>query len=149
MLKEFKEFAMRGNVLDLAVGIVIGTAFGAIVKSLVDDILMPILGLIFGGSDFANKFWVLKSGVPAKPYESLLAAQEAGAVTINFGLFINALVTFVIIAYALFLIIRAVNRLKKVEEEPTPSEPTSKECNYCFTEIPIQAMRCPNCTSEL
>ncbi len=149
MLKEFKEFAMRGNVLDLAVGIVIGTAFGAIVKSLVDDILMPILGLIFGGSDFANKFWVLKSGVPAKPYESLLAAQEAGAVTINFGLFINALVTFVIIAYALFLIIRAVNRLKKVEEEPTPSEPTSKECTYCFTEIPIQAMRCPNCTSEL
>lgn len=149
MFKEFKDFAMRGNVLDLAVGIVIGTAFGAIVKSLVDDILMPFLGLILGGSDFTNKFWVLKSGMPPKPYESLLAAREAGAVTVNYGLFINAIVSFAIIAFAIFLIIRVVNRLKEAEEEPAPAEPTTKLCTYCFTEIPIQAMRCPNCTSEL
>lgn len=148
MFKEFKEFAMRGNVIDLAVGVVIGAAFGAIVKSLVDDILMPILGLILGNADFTNLFIVLREGAAAGPYETLALAQEAGAVTINYGLFINALVSFVIVAFAIFLLIRSINRLQREEEAP-PAEPTTKECPYCFTEISIQATRCPNCTSEL
>jgi large conductance mechanosensitive channel len=149
MLKEFKEFAMRGNVIDMAVGIVIGSAFGAIVNSLVNDILMPPLGMILGGIDFSDKFWLLKTGASPGPYESLLAAQEAGAVTINYGLFINAIVSFIIIAFALFLIIRNINRLQKTEDETTDLTPTTKNCPYCFTEIPIKALRCPHCTSEL
>jgi large conductance mechanosensitive channel len=148
MFKEFKEFAMRGNVIDLAVGVVIGAAFGAIVKSLVDDILMPILGLILGNADFTNLFIVLREGATTGPYETLALAQDAGAVTINYGLFINALVSFVIVAFAIFLLVRGINRMQREEEAP-PAEPTTKECNYCFSEIPIQATRCPNCTSEL
>jgi large conductance mechanosensitive channel len=148
MFKEFKEFAMRGNVIDLAVGVVIGAAFGAIIKSLVDDILMPILGLILGNADFTNLFIVLREGAAAGPYETLALAQEAGAVTINYGLFINALVSFVIVTFAIFLLIRGINRMQRAEEAP-PAEPTTKECPYCFTEISIQATRCPNCTSEL
>jgi large conductance mechanosensitive channel len=148
MLKEFKEFAMRGNVIDLAVGVVIGGAFGVIVKSLVDDILMPILGLLLGNADFSNLFIVLRSGSVAGPYETLALAQEAGAVTVNYGLFINAVVSFLIVAFAIFLLIRGINRLQRKEEAP-PTESTTKACTYCFTEIPIKATRCPHCTSEL
>ena len=148
MFKEFKEFAMRGNVIDLAVGVVIGAAFGAIVTSLVNDILMPILGLILGNADFTNLFLVLKEGTTAGPYETLALAQEAGAVTLNYGLFINSIVSFLIIAFAIFLLIRTINRMQREEEAP-PEEPTTKECPHCFTEIPIQATRCPNCTSTL
>ena len=116
MLKEFKEFAMRGNVIDMAVGVVIGAAFGAIVKSLVDDILMPVLGLLLGNADFSNLFIVLREGAVAGPYDTLVLAQDAGAVTINYGLFINAVVSFVIIAFAIFLLIRAINRMQRTEE---------------------------------
>ena len=151
MLKEFKEFAMRGNVIDLAIGVVIGGAFGAIVKSLVNDVMMPVLGLLFGGADFTNLFIVLKQGAAAGPYETLALAQEAGAVTLNYGLFINAVVSFLIIAFAIFLLVRSINRLKREEEkeEAPPEEPTTKECPRCFSEIAIQATRCPQCTSDL
>ena len=150
MLKEFKEFAMRGNVIDLAIGVVIGGAFGAIVKSLVDDIFMPVLGLALGDADFTNLFAVLREGAMPGPYETLAAAQEAGAVTVNYGLFINSIVSFVIIAFAIFLLVRSINRMHEDEaEEPAPAEPTTKECGFCCTEIPIRATRCPHCTSEL
>ena len=149
MLKEFKEFAMRGNVVDMAVGIIIGAAFGAIIKSLVNDILMPPIGLLLGNVDFSNLFLVLKEGAKAPgPYASLADAKAAGAVTINYGLFINTVVTFLITAFAIFLVIKQINRLKRKEEEK-PAEPTTKECPKCFTTIPIKATRCPNCTSEL
>ena len=144
MLKEFKEFAMRGNVLDMAIGIVIGAAFGAIVTSFVDDLLMPPIGLLLGGVDFTNLFISLDG----QQYASLAAAQEAGAATINYGLFISTVIYFLIIAFAIFLLVRQVNRLQ-AEPEEAPAEPTSKDCPYCATEIPIQATRCPNCTSEL
>ena len=148
MLKEFKEFAMRGNVVDMAVGIIIGAAFGSIVASLVSDVIMPPIGLILGNVDFSNLFIVLKSGSVAGPYSSLSAAQEAGAVTINYGVFLNTILSFLIVAFAVFLLIRGINRLKRKEEEP-PAEPTTKECPYCFTTIAIKAIRCPNCTTEL
>jgi large conductance mechanosensitive channel len=148
MLKEFKEFAMRGNVVDMAVGVVMGAAFGAIVTSLVNDLLMPLLGLILGNADFTNLFILLSEGSTPGPYETLALAQEAGAVTLNYGLFINAVISFLIIAIAIFFLIRAINRLQK-QEEASPAEPTTKECIYCFTEVPVQAVRCPNCTSEL
>lgn len=148
MLKEFKEFAMRGNVIDMAVGIIIGSAFGAIIKSLVDDILMPPVGLLLGDVDFSNLFAVIKAGSPAGPYQTIATAQEAGAVTINYGVFINTIITFLIIAFAMFLIIQGINRLEKKEEAP-PAEPTTKECPYCATTIPIKATRCPHCTSDL
>lgn len=148
MLKEFKEFAMRGNVVDMAVGIIIGSAFSTIVRSLVDDILMPPIGLLFGDVHFTNYFAVLKAGSPAGPYETIAAAQEAGAVTINYGVFINAIITFLIITFAMFLVIRGINRLEKKEEAP-PEQPTTKECPHCATTIPIKAVRCPHCTSEL
>jgi large conductance mechanosensitive channel len=148
MFKEFKEFAMRGNVVDMAVGVVIGAAFGAIVTSLVNDLLMPVLGLILGNADFTNLFIVLREGSVPAPYETLALAQEAGAVTLNYGLFVNAVISFLIIAFAIFLLIRGINRLQRQEEAP-PTEPTTKECTYCFSEIPVQATRCPNCTSEL
>ncbi len=148
MLKEFKAFAMRGNVVDMAVGIIIGGAFGTIVKSLVADVIMPPIGLLLGGVDFSDLFITLKDGGTAGPYATLAAAQEAGAVTISYGLFINAVISFIIVAFAVFLLIRAINRLKAEEEAP-PAEPTTKECGHCFTEIPIKATRCPNCTSEL
>ena len=149
MLKEFKEFAMRGNVIDMAVGIVIGAAFGAIVKSLVSDIIMPPIGLLLGNVDFANLFAVLKQGETlAGPYVSLADAQAAGAVTINYGVFINTIISFIVIAFAIFMVIRNMNKLKKKEEAP-PAEPTTKDCPYCLTSIPIKATRCPNCTSKL
>lgn len=148
MIKEFKEFAMRGNVIDMAVGVVIGAAFGAIVTSLVNDLLMPVLGLILGNADFTNLFVVLSDGSVPGPYDTLALAQEAGAVTLNYGLFINAVISFLIIAFAIFLLIRGINRMQREDEAP-PAEPTTKDCTYCFSEIPIQATRCPNCTSEL
>jgi large conductance mechanosensitive channel len=147
MLKEFKEFAMRGNVVDMAVGIIIGAAFGGIVKSLVDDMIMPPIGLLLGNVDFANLFLVLKEGATAAPYASLDAAKKAGAVTLNYGVFINSVVSFTIVAFAVFLLVRAVNKLKHAEEAAT--DPTTKDCPRCFTAIPIKATRCPHCTSEL
>lgn len=149
MLKEFKEFAMRGNVVDMAVGIIIGAAFGTIVNSLVTDIIMPPIGLLLGNIDFSNLFIVLKEGpkVPP-PYESLAAAKAAGSTTINYGVFINTIITFLIVAFAVFLLIRNINRWKRQEEVPPPV-PTTKECPFCFTMIPIKAVRCPHCTSEL
>ncbi len=148
MLKELKEFALRGNVLDMAVGIIIGAAFGTIVKSLVDDIIMPPIGLLLGGVDFANFFILLKEGSPAAPYASLADARAASAVTMNYGLFINAVISFLIVAFVIFLLIRNVNRLKREEEAP-PAEPTTKGCPYCMSTIPIKATRCAYCTSEL
>ncbi|HSI22586.1 MAG TPA: large conductance mechanosensitive channel protein MscL [Methylophilaceae bacterium] len=148
MFTEFKKFAMRGNVVDMAVGIIIGAAFGAIVKSLVDDLIMPPIGLLLGNVDFANLFLVLKEGATPEPYASLDAAKKAGAVTLNYGVFINAIVSFTIVAFAVFMLVRAVNKLKAAEEE-APAEPATKDCPYCFTAIPIKAKRCPNCTSEL
>ncbi|HXN19623.1 MAG TPA: large conductance mechanosensitive channel protein MscL [Candidatus Binatus sp.] len=142
MLKEFKEFAMKGNVLDMAVGIIIGAAFGKIITSLVSDVIMPPIGLILGRVDFSSLF-VNLSGAH---YDSLAAAKAAGAPTINYGLFLNAVVDFLIVAFVIFLVIRQVNRWKK----PVPAAaPATKECPYCYSAIPIKATRCPNCTSEL
>jgi large conductance mechanosensitive channel len=146
MLEEFKKFVMRGNVLDMAVGIVIGAAFGSIITSFVKDVIMPPIGLLLGGIDFSNLFILLKQGTAPGPYLTLTQAQEAGAVTLNYGLFINTIISFLIIALAIFLVIRNVNSWKKKEEAPPPS---TKECPHCFTMIPIKAKRCPNCTSEL
>jgi len=149
MLKEFKEFAMRGNVVDMAVGIIIGAAFGTIVNSLVTDILMPPIGLLLGNIDFSNLFIVLKEGVKgAGPYESLAAAKAAGAVSVNYGFFINTVISFLIVAFAVFLLIRGINQMKRQEAAPPPV-PTTKECPYCLSTIPIKAMRCGHCTSEL
>ena len=145
MLKEFKAFAMRGNVLDLAVGFILGGAFGTIVKSLVDDVIMPPIGLAMGRVDFKNLFLVLKDGKTPAPYASLADAQTAGAVTVNYGQFINSIVTFLIIAFAVFMIVRAANRLKPAEAEA----PSTKDCQYCRRPIPIGAVRCPECTSQL
>ena len=148
MLKDFRDFVMRGNVLDLAVGIIIGAAFGSVVNSLVNDILMPPLGLLLSGVDFSNLFINLGGG----SYESLSAAQEAGAATINYGLFINNLISFLIMALAVFLVVRGVQAAQKMaetDEEEAPAEPTEKECPFCFTMIPVKATRCPHCTSEL
>jgi large conductance mechanosensitive channel len=149
MLKEFKEFAMRGNVVDMAVGIIIGAAFGTIVKSLVSDVIMPPIGLALGNVDFSNLFIILKHGAEiAGPYASLADAQAAGAVSLNYGTFINTIISFIIVAFAVFMLIRSINRLKRKEEAPPP-EPTTKECPHCFSTIPIKATRCPMCTSEL
>ena len=148
MFKEFREFAMRGNVVDMAVGIIIGAAFGTIVKSLVDDVIMPPIGLLLGNVDFSDLFIVLKDGAQAGPYAALAAATEAGAVTLNYGAFINTVISFVIVAFAVFLLIRGLNRLRR-EEEVSPSEPTTKTCGFCFSDIPIEASRCPHCTSQL
>lgn len=149
MFKEFKEFAMRGNVLDMAVGIIIGAAFGTVVKSMVDDLLMPPIGLGLGNVDFSNLFVVLKEGSKAAaPYASLAAAKAAGAVTLNYGLFVNSVVSFLIVAFAVFLVVRAMNRLKRKEEEP-PAAPTTRDCPFCFSAIPLKASRCPHCTSEI
>jgi large conductance mechanosensitive channel len=148
MIKEFKEFIMRGNVMDMAVGIIIGAAFGGIVKSLVDDVIMPPIGLLLGKVDFANLFAVLKQGGTPGPYASVAAAKAAGAVTLNFGLFVNTIINFVIVGFAIFLLVKGVNQLKRQKPAPAAA-PTIKECPHCFTAIPIKATRCPNCTSEL
>ena len=149
MLKEFKEFAMRGNVVDMAVGIIIGAAFGTIINSLVADVIMPPIGLLLGNIDFSNLFVVLKDGAKAPPpYEFLTAAKAAGATSINYGVFINTIITFLIVAFAVFLLIRSINKLKRQEEAP-PAVPTTKECPYCISTISVKATRCSHCTSEL
>ena len=144
MLKEFREFAMKGNVVDLAVGVVIGAAFGKIVDSLVKDMIMPPIGKLLGGVDFANMFLVLGDG----EFASLKAAQDAGAATLNYGVFINAIINFVIIAFALFMVIKAMNRMKR-EEAAAPPPPTSKVCPQCQMEIPVKAVKCGHCTSAV
>ncbi len=148
MLKEFKEFAMRGNVLDMAVGIIIGAAFGTIVNSLVQDVIMPPIGLLLGNVDFSNIFIVLKEGKVVGPYASVAAAKSAGAISINFGMFVNTIISFILVAFAVFLLVKTINRLRRQEEAP-PAAPTTKDCIYCFSKIPVQATRCPSCTSEL
>ena len=148
MLKEFKDFAMRGNVVDMAVGIIIGAAFGTIVKSLVADVIMPPIGLLLSNVDFSNLFIVLKQGATAGPYATIAEAQKAGAVTINYGMFANTVISFIIVAFAVFLLIRAINKLQREEEAP-PEEPATKECPHCLSTIPIKATRCGHCTSEL
>ncbi len=149
MLKEFKEFAMKGNVVDMAVGLVIGAAFGTIIKSLVADVIMPPIGLMMGGVDFKNLFAVLKDGAEiAAPYASLADAQAAGAVTVNYGTFINTIISFIIIAFAIFMVVRAMNSAKKKEEEAVVA-PTTKKCAKCLSEIPLDASRCAFCTSNI
>ena len=149
MLKEFKEFAMKGNALDMAIGIIIGAAFGTIVKSLVSDVIMPPIGLLLGNVDFSSLFILLKSGAKvAGPYASLADAQAAGAVTLNYGIFINSVVSFLIIAFSVFLVIKSFNQFKRKKEVPAAA-PTTKSCPYCYTAIPIQATKCPACTSGL
>jgi len=149
MMKEFKEFAMKGNVVDMAVGIIIGAAFGTIVKSLVADVIMPPIGLLLGGVDFSNLFIVLKEGAEAAaPYATLAAAQEGGAVTINIGTFINTIISFIIVAFAVFLVIRNINKMKR-EEPAAPAEPTTKDCPRCLSTIPIKATKCAFCASDL
>lgn len=148
MLKDFKEFAMKGNVLDMAVGIIIGAAFGTIVQSLVNDILMPPIGQLLGKVDFSNIFVVLSQGKIPGPYKTLAEAKAAGAVTMNVGVFINAVINFLIVAFSVFILVKNINRLKKAEAKSEPA-PVTKECQFCFSAIPIKATRCPNCTSQL
>jgi large conductance mechanosensitive channel len=148
MMKEFKAFIMRGNVLDLAVGVIIGGAFGGIVSSLVNDVIMPPVGLALGSVDFRDLFMVLKEGAKAAgPYATLAAAKEAGAVTLNYGTFINTVVNFLIIGFSIFLVVRAANKLQKPAEAPPP--PATKDCPFCLSAVALKATRCPNCTSEL
>ena len=147
-LQEFKEFAIKGNVVDLAIAVIMGGSFGTIVNSIVNDIIMPPIGLLLGGVDFNSLFIQLKAGVPAGPYLTLADAQAAGAVTINYGAFLSTIITFLIVSLVMFFIIKAMNSLQK-EEVTTPTEPTTKECPHCCTEIPIKANRCPHCTSKL
>ena len=144
MMKEFKEFVMRGNVVDMAVGIIIGAAFGKIVSSLVSDILMPPIGLLLGNVDFSNLF-VNLSG---KSYATLAEAKAAGAATISYGIFINHIIDFTIVAFAIFVLVRQINRLKR-QPGAVPAEPTTKECPFCLSNISLKAIRCPHCTSEL
>jgi large conductance mechanosensitive channel len=148
MLKEFKEFALKGNVIDLAVGIMLGVAFNSIVNSIVADIIMPPIGLLVGNVDFTNLFLLIRKGEVPGPYATLADAQAAGAITINYGIFLNTVISFLIIAFVLFFIIRSVNRLKRADEAES-AEPTTKECPYCKSGIPLTATRCPFCTSEL
>lgn len=142
MYKEFKEFAIKGNVIDLAIGVIIGGAFGKIVSSLVNDIIMPIIGGLIGKVDFTNLFISLDGN----KYATLQQAKDAGAATLNYGVFLNTVIEFLIISFSLFLVVRQINKLKKLEE---PAPVTTKKCGYCFSEIPIEAIRCPYCTSEL
>ena len=148
MFKEFKDFAMRGNVMDMAIGIVIGGAFATIVKSFVADVIMPPIGLLLGGVDFANLHLVLKAGSTLGPYATLADAQAAGAVSINYGVFISSVVSFLIVAFALFMVIKGMNNMQREKEAP-PAEPKTKECKFCATEIPLKAVRCPHCTADL
>ncbi len=155
ILNEFKKFAMRGNVMDMAVGIIIGAAFGKIVDSLVKDVIMPPIGLLMGKVDFGNLFVVLRDGAEtAGPYVSLEAAKAAGAVTMNYGAFLNTIISFIIVAFAVFMLIKAMNTLQskleaKEKAEVKAAAPTMKKCPYCCSDIPVAAVRCPNCTSDL
>ncbi len=144
MFKEFKEFAMRGNVVDLAIGIIIGGAFGKIVSSFVSDLLMPPIGLLIGKVDFANLFIVLSG----KDYATLQEAKAAGAATINYGIFLNTILDFILVAFAVFLLVKQINRMKR-EAPAAPPPPSTKECPFCFSNISLKAVRCPQCTSEL
>ena len=149
MLKEFREFAVKGNVFDMAIGIIIGGAFTPIVKSMVDDILMPPIGWLVGNVDFSDLYLVLSKGATeAGPYATLADAKAAGAVTLNYGMFLNTIIAFLIVSFAVFMLVKVINRWKR-EEAALPAEPTAKSCVYCATDIPIKARRCPNCTSEL
>ncbi len=145
MWKEFKAFAMRGNVVDMAVGIIIGAAFGKIVNSVVSDIIMPPVGAVLGGVDFSNLFLNLSG----HSYPSLEAAKAAGAATINYGLFLNAVINFAIVAFAVFLLIKGLNQLKRQEPAAAPAAPVTKDCQFCFSSIPVKASRCAHCTSDL
>lgn len=146
MLKAFREFIMRGNVLDLAVAVIIGAAFNKIVTSLVNDVLMPPIGLLLGKMDFTNLFVNLSS----TPYNSLAEAKAAGAPTINYGLFVNAFIDFIIVAFVIFLLVRGFSKMmQKVKTAPAPAAPTTKECPYCLSSVPVKAVRCAHCTSEL
>jgi large conductance mechanosensitive channel len=148
MWKDFRAFIMRGNVIDLAIGVIIGVAFGAVVKSLVDDVIMPPIGLATGGIDFSNKFIVLKDGAAAAaPYASVAAAKAAGATTLNYGIFVNNVVSFLIVGFCAFLVVRSASRFMRAPEAPVPAK--TKTCPYCAMEIPVAASRCPECTSQL
>ncbi len=148
LLKEFREFAIKGNAVDMAVGIVIGAAFGKIVDSLVKDILMPPLGLLLGKVDFSNLFLVMHDGARPGPYATLEAAKQAGAVTLNMGVFVNVLISFVIVSFAVFTLVKGINKLRTAAD-PNAMAATTKECPYCLSVIPLKATRCPHCTSEL
>ena len=145
MFNDFKAFAVRGSVIDMAVGIIIGAAFATVIKSLVDDVMMPPLGLLLGGVDMSNLFTVIKEGNPPGPYPSLVVAKTAGAVTMNYGLLINSIVAFVMVAFAVFLLVRAIESARR----QSPPPPDTKECLHCATAIPLKATRCPHCTSAL
>jgi large conductance mechanosensitive channel len=146
MLKEFKEFAVKGNMIDMAVGIIIGTAFGKIITSLVNDVVMPPIGLLLGKVDFTNLFVTLSGSA----YPSLADAKKAGAPTLNYGVFFNTVLDFLIVSFVIFLVVRQLNAMKKKLEKPAPpAEPTQKDCPFCVSKIPIKAVRCPHCTSEL
>jgi large conductance mechanosensitive channel len=151
VIKEFKQFIARGNVIDLAVGIILGASFGAITKSLVDDVLMPPLGLLLGGMDFSNFFSVLKEGTAPGPYLTVAAAKASGAVILTYGLFLQTVVNFLIIAFAVFLLVKAVNRLKRSTSEPqaAAAAPATRDCPYCTMAIPLRARRCPQCTADI
>lgn len=155
LMGEFKRFALRGNLIDLAVGFTVGAAFTGIARSLVNDILMPPVGLLLGRSDFSDLFVLLRAGEPPPPYATLAEAQEAGAVTLNLGLFVNSVIAFLLVALAMFLVIRGMNRIERELErdsgagEAVPEEPDNKKCPHCLTTIPYKATRCPQCTSEL
>ncbi len=148
MFKEFKEFAVKGNVLDMAVGIIIGAAFGTLVASFVSDVLMPPIGLLLGNMDFSNLYAVIHAGSVPGPYASLAQAHAAGAVTLNYGVFLDKVIAFLIVAFVLFLIVRSMNRLKRKAEAPAAA-PATKECPYCCSTVALKAVRCPNCTSEI
>lgn len=147
MFKEFREFIMRGNVLDLAVGVIIGAAFGGVVTSLVNDVIMPPIGLALGQVDFKDLYILLKEGSTAAPYASLAVAKEAGAVTLNYGAFINTLINFLIVGFSIFMVIRAANRMM-TRPAPAPA-PTTRDCPFCLSAVALKATRCPHCTSEL
>ena len=149
MIGEFKKFIMRGNVIDMAVGIIIGGAFTKIVNSMVADIMMPPLGLLMGKVDFSNWSVIIKQGATEGPYASLSAAQAAGATTLNIGTFLNAVISFIIVAFCIFLLIKGINKLNAPKKEEAPAVPTTKKCPFCCSEIAIEATRCAHCTSEL
>jgi large conductance mechanosensitive channel len=149
MLQEFKEFIAKGNVMDMAIGVIMGTAFGAIVKSLVSDVIMPPIGLLLGGVDFANLYVLMEKGDPAGPYASLAEAQAAGAISINYGVFIDTVISFLIVALVVFVIVRYINQLKREDEPAPPAAPTTRECPFCLSSVAIKATRCAHCTSEL
>lgn len=157
MLNEFRKFALRGSLVEMAIGFTVGAAFTTVAKSLVDDLIMPIVGYFSGGADFSERYWVLRPGASIEPpYDSLQLAQEAGALTINYGLFLNNIIAFILVALVMFLIVRSFNKLEdRLEEEfgedaaKPDEEPSHKKCPFCRTQIPFKAVRCPHCTSEL